>query len=45
VPGFAAALGHELGLPVVVGTVAGAPDALGPQRFSVAAGLAVEEAV
>lgn len=45
VPGFAAALGHELALPVVVGTVAGAPEALGAQRFSVAAGLAVEEAV
>jgi len=45
VPGFAAALGHELALPVVVGTVAGAPEALGAQRFSVAAGLAVEEAL
>jgi len=45
VPGFAAALAHELGLPVVVGTVAGAPEALGAQRFSVAAGLAIEEAV
>jgi len=45
VPGFATALGHELALPVMVGTVAGAPEALGAQRFSVAAGLAVEEAL
>ncbi len=44
VPGFAEALGHELALAVVVGTVAGAPEALGAQRFSVAAGLAIEEA-
>ena len=45
VPGFAAALGRDLALPVVVGTVAGAPEALGAQRFGVAAGLAVEAAV
>ncbi|MEJ7894813.1 MAG: pilus assembly protein PilM [Solirubrobacteraceae bacterium] len=45
VPGFAAALGRDLALPVVVGTVDGAPEALGAQRFSVAAGLAVEAAV
>ena len=45
VPGFVEALGHELALAVVVGTVAGAPEALGAQRFSVAAGLAIEEAV
>jgi type IV pilus assembly protein PilM len=44
IPGFAEALGHDLGLPVVVGTVDGAPEALGAQRFSVAAGLAVEAA-
>lgn len=45
VPGFAAALAHELALPVAVGTVAGAPEALGAGRFSVAAGLAIEEAL
>ena len=45
VPGFAPALGKELGLPVAVGTVAGAPEALGAERFSVAAGLAVEDTV
>ena len=45
IPGFAAALGRELGLPVTVGTVEGAPAELGAQRFSVAAGLAIEEAV
>ncbi len=45
VPGFAEALGHELGLPVVVGSVNGAPAELGAERFSVAAGLAVDVAV
>lgn len=45
VPGFADALSGHLGLPVTVGTVAGAPAALGAGRFSVAAGLAVEAAV
>lgn len=45
VPGFADALGQELGLPVVVGTVDGAPAELGAQRFSIAAGLAIGEAV
>lgn len=45
VPGFADALGRELGLPVVVGTVDGAPAELGAQRFSIAAGLAIEEAL
>lgn len=45
VPGFADALGQELGLPVVVGTVDGAPAELGAERFSTAAGLAIEEVV
>lgn len=45
VPGFADLLGQELGLPIVVGTVEGAPAELGAQRFSVAAGLAIEEGV
>ncbi len=45
IPGFAPTLASDLGLPVVVGTVDGAPEALGAQRFSVAAGLAVEAAV
>ena len=44
VPGFATTLAEQLGLPVVVGVVDGAPEALGAERFSVAAGLAVEEA-
>jgi type IV pilus assembly protein PilM len=44
VPGFAEALAFGLGLPVTVGTVPGAPEALGAGRFSVAAGLAVEAA-
>ncbi len=43
VPGFAAAMGEGLGMPTTIGTVAGAPDALGAQRFTVAAGLAVED--
>lgn len=45
IPGFAGALEQELGLPVVVGTVDGAPAELGAERFSIAAGLAIEEAV
>ncbi len=45
VAGFAEGLAEQLGLPVVVGTVAGAPAELGAGRFSVAAGLAVEAAV
>ena len=45
VPGFAEALSRDLALPVSVGVVAGAPAALGAERFSVAAGLAVEEVV
>ncbi len=44
IPGFADRLAHDLGLPVTVGRVAGAPEALGAERFSTAAGLAVEEA-
>ncbi|MCW3012634.1 MAG: pilM [Solirubrobacterales bacterium] len=44
IPGFAEALAVDLGLPVTVGTVDGAPEALGAERFSVAAGLAVEVA-
>lgn len=45
VPGFGDALGLELRLPVEIRSVAGAPAELGAERFSVAAGLAVEEAV
>lgn len=45
IAGFAEALGHELGLPVVVGTVAGAVDGTDEERFCTAAGLAVEAAV
>ncbi len=44
IPGFTAALAQDLALPVTVGSVAGAPEALGAERFSVAAGLAVERA-
>ena len=44
IPGFAPALGTELGLPVIVGSVRGAPSGLEPS-VSVAAGLAVQEAV
>jgi type IV pilus assembly protein PilM len=43
VPGFAGALGSELGLPTVVGTVDGATSGLHAGRVAVAAGLAVEE--
>lgn len=45
VPGFADALGKDLALPVVVGEVDGAPEELGAGRFSVAAGLAIAEAI
>lgn len=41
-PGLAAALSEQLGLPVEAGTVAG-PDGVDPGRYAVAAGLAVEE--
>jgi type IV pilus assembly protein PilM len=44
VPGFAAALGAELGLPVEVGTVGDVPDGHEPGRLTIAAGLAVTEA-
>jgi type IV pilus assembly protein PilM len=44
VPGFAAALGAELGLAIEVGTLAGAPDGLEPGHLTIAAGLAVTEA-
>jgi type IV pilus assembly protein PilM len=44
IPGFADALSSELGLPVDAISVAGAPEALGAGRLSVAAGLAVTEA-
>jgi type IV pilus assembly protein PilM len=44
VPGFAEAMAAELGLPVDVGTVDGAPLGLHPGRVTVAAGLAMQEA-
>jgi type IV pilus assembly protein PilM len=44
VPGFATALAEQLGLPVDVPAVAGAPDAVGAGLLAVAAGLALEEA-
>jgi type IV pilus assembly protein PilM len=44
VPGFAAALGAKLGLPVEVGTVDHAPTGHEPGRLTIAAGLAVTEA-
>jgi type IV pilus assembly protein PilM len=44
VPGFAEALGIELGLPVETGHLAGAHGDLEPGRLTVAAGLAIEEA-
>jgi type IV pilus assembly protein PilM len=44
VPGFDDALAAELGLPVESGMVAGTPEGLDPHLFTVAAGLAVEEA-
>jgi type IV pilus assembly protein PilM len=43
IPGFDVALASELGLPVTLGRVAGAPTALDAGRTAVAAGLAVEE--
>jgi type IV pilus assembly protein PilM len=45
VPGFAAALSAELGLPVDVRTVDGTPPGLDAGRLTVAAGLAITEAV
>ena len=44
IPGFAEALGAELGLPVATATVAGAPAELVAGRLSIAAGLAITEA-
>src|SRR4051794_13151293 len=43
IPGFAEALGAELGLPVEALSLAGAPDEIGAGRLSVAAGLAITE--
>jgi type IV pilus assembly protein PilM len=43
IPGFDAALASELGLPVTIGHVDGAPSGLEAGRLAVAAGLAVEE--
>jgi type IV pilus assembly protein PilM len=45
VPGFAAALESELGLPVVTGSLVATPEGLESGRLTVAAGLAVSEAV
>jgi type IV pilus assembly protein PilM len=45
IPGFDVALASELGLPVAIGTVDGAPTTLSAGRLPVAAGLAIEEAV
>jgi type IV pilus assembly protein PilM len=45
VPGFAAALESELGLPVVTGALVATPEGLESARLTVAAGLAVSEAV
>lgn len=42
VPGFAAALSSELGLPIAVGAIDG-PDGMSVGRLAIAAGLAVEE--
>jgi type IV pilus assembly protein PilM len=43
VPGFATALGSDLGLPIAVGAVEGAPSGLHAGSLAVAAGLSVEE--
>jgi type IV pilus assembly protein PilM len=45
VPGFAAALESELGLPVATGALVATPEGLESGRLTVAAGLAVSEAV
>jgi type IV pilus assembly protein PilM len=45
VPGFAAALESELGLPVADGALLATPEGLDSARLTVAAGLAVSEAV
>ncbi len=44
VPGFAAALASDLGMPVEAGSVDGAPAGLDAARLTIAAGLAVAEA-
>jgi type IV pilus assembly protein PilM len=44
IPGLAAALSSDLGLPVEEGTIEGTPDGLDAGRVTVAAGLAVAEA-
>jgi type IV pilus assembly protein PilM len=44
IPGFAAALQSELGVPVEAGAVDGAPSGIEPGRLTVAAGLAITEA-
>ncbi|MEA2381871.1 MAG: type pilus assembly protein PilM [Solirubrobacteraceae bacterium] len=44
IPGFDVALSSELGLPVALGTVDGASEALSAGLLAVAAGLAIEEA-
>jgi type IV pilus assembly protein PilM len=43
IPGLAAALASELGMPVEEGAVDGAPDGIEPGRATVAAGLAIAE--
>jgi type IV pilus assembly protein PilM len=45
IPGFDAALSSELGLPVTTGAVDGAPAGFDAGRVTVAAGLAIEEAL
>jgi type IV pilus assembly protein PilM len=45
IPGFEVALASELGLPVTVGAVDGAPAGIDGGRLAVAAGLAIEEAL
>jgi type IV pilus assembly protein PilM len=45
IAGFDAALASELGLPVTVGAVDGAPAGIDGSRLAVAAGLAIEEAL
>jgi hypothetical protein len=45
IPGFSAALAAELGMPVEDGVVPGAPDGVDPGRLTVAAGLALDEAL
>jgi type IV pilus assembly protein PilM len=45
IPGFEVALASELGLPVTVGAVDGAPAGIDGNRLAVAAGLAIEEAL